>query len=250
MKKRILITSFIVILAVLLVAGAGFLLWANSPSQPMPEALAALQSNASVSVATSPWLTFTPAGQVPTVGFIFYPGWHVDARAYAPAAAAIAAQGYLVVIVPMPLNFAFFGAKRADDVVAAHPEIEYWAIGGHSLGGVMAARYVSGHPGKMQGLVLWASYPAEDLSAQRLAAVSISASLDGLVTPEKIEASRSLLPADTRFVAIEGGNHAQFGWYGPQSGDSPATLNRMEQQQRIVLATLQLLERIAAQPKG
>jgi hypothetical protein len=29
-------------------------------------------------------------------------------------------------------------------------------------------------------------------------------------------------------VSIEGGNHAQFGWYGPQEGDNPATISREE----------------------
>jgi len=30
-------------------------------------------------------------------------------------------------------------------------------------------------------------------------------------------------------VAHEGGNHAQFDWYGPQRGDNPATISRSEQ---------------------
>jgi hypothetical protein len=50
------------------------------------------------------------------------------------------------------------------------------------------------------------------------------------------------LPANTRWITIEGGNHAQFGWYGDQSGDLPATISHLEQQQIIIEATLELLK--------
>jgi hypothetical protein len=66
-----------------------------------------------------------------------------------------------------------------------------------------------------------------------------------LAAPETIDASRSLLPPDTQWTAIEGGNHAQFGWYGPQPGDNQATITREEQQAQIVAATLQLLQQLA-----
>jgi hypothetical protein len=95
-------------------------------------------------------------------------------------------------------------------------------------------------------LVLWAAYPAEsdDLSGQDLAVVSIYGTRDGLATPDKIDASRPLLPPDTRWVAIEGGNHARFGWYGPQNGDNPATISREDQQRQVVAATVNLLQQL------
>ncbi len=37
-------------------------------------------------------------------------------------------------------------------------------------------------------------------------------------------------------LAQEGGNHAQFGNYGPQKGDSPATITAAEQQEQTVEA--------------
>ena len=227
----------------LLLSLAGFVVWASTPSSPMPEALAALQSDAQVQVETEPWLIFRPVGGKPAVGLILYPGGRVDPRAYAPAARAIAAEGYLVVLVPVPLNLAFFGPDRAAEVMAAFPEVKRWAIGGHSLGGAMAARFAHRHPSAVQGLVLWASYPAasDDLSARELAVVSIYGTRDGRATEEKIATLRPLLPAKTRWVAIAGGNHAQFGWYGPQSGDNPATISREAQQQEVVAATPALL---------
>jgi hypothetical protein len=223
---------------------SGFVIWAETASEPMPEAQTAMQSNAQVRVITSPWLTFQPVDVQATTGLIFYPGGRVVPGAYAPAAQAIADQGYLVVIVPMPLNLAVLSPDRAQDVIAAHPEIQDWAVGGHSLGGAMAANYAQGHPAQVQGLVLWASYPAssDNLSTSDLRVVSIYGTQDGLATGEKIDASRALLPTNTQWVAIEGGNHAQFGWYGPQSGDNPASISREKQQQEVIAATVDFLK--------
>lgn len=244
-KKRFpvwtrILLAFLGLLALLLI---GFVIWGSTPAKPMPEALAALQPDPAVSVETGKWLVFTPLASKPTTGFIVYPGGRVDYRAYASAAHQIAAQGYLVVIVQMPLNLAVMDAGAAAEVVAAYPEIKHWAVGGHSLGGAMAANFVTTHPGVMDGLVLWAAYPASnnDLSSSGVRVLSISGTLDGLSTPEKIAASVPLLPADTVWIPIEGGDHAQFGWYGPQAGDNPATISRGDQQTQIVQATLEFL---------
>jgi len=233
---------------VLLCAAGLFVLWGSTPAAPMPEALAALESDAQVLVDTEPWLVFRPAGQEPVTGLVLYPGGRVDPRAYAPAGREVAEQGYLVAIVPMPLNLAVLAPDRAGDVMAAFPEVGHWAVGGHSLGGAMAARFAYNDPNAVDGLVLWAAYPAstDDLSGHDLAVTSIFGTRDGLATAGKIDASRPLLPSDTVWVAIEGGNHAQFGWYGPQSGDNEATISREEQQAEIVEATAVLLSAISA----
>jgi pimeloyl-ACP methyl ester carboxylesterase len=235
-----------------ILAAVGYAVWAQAQREPMPEALAALASDEQVEVTAPraprdpPWLIFRPLGQEPRSGLILYPGGFVDPRAYAPTARAIAAEGHLVVIVPMPLNLAVLAPDQAAKVIDAIPEIERWAVGGHSLGGAMAARYVHRSPEAAQGLALWAAYPAEgdDLSARDLAVASIYGTRDGLAAQPKIDASRPLLPEDTAWTAIEGGNHAQFGWYGPQSGDQAPTLSREEQQEQIVAATAALLERV------
>jgi dienelactone hydrolase len=230
----------------LLLLGLAFILWASATSQPMPEALAALESDEEVLVETEPWLVFRPLDQDPTTGLILYPGGRVDPRAYAPPARALAQEGHLVVIVPMPLNLAFFAPGRAADVMTAFPGVENWAVGGHSLGGAMAANYAHSNPESVHGLVLWASYPAgsDDLSGYQLAVSSIYGTQDGLATEDEIAASRALLPPGAQWTAIEGGNHAQFGWYGAQSGDNATTISREEQQAQIVAATLQLLLQI------
>jgi hypothetical protein len=234
------------ILLVPLALGFGFVIWASASLQPMPEALAALQSDNLVQVQTVPWLEFRPLDKSPDTGVIFYPGGKVDPRAYAPPMHRLASQGYLAVIVPMPLNLAVFAPGKASQVMADYPEIKYWIIGGHSLGGSMAAHFVKQNPTRLAGLFFWAAYPAssDDLSQQNLKLVSISGSLDGLATKDKIDASRVLLPADTNWIVIEGGNHAQFGWYGDQPGDNPAEITREEQQNIALQAVLDLLKTV------
>ncbi|MCB9419130.1 MAG: alpha/beta hydrolase [Ardenticatenaceae bacterium] len=235
------------LLAVILLVGtAVFLIWAENPLGPMPEAEAALQSDEQVMVSLEPWMTFEPVDTAVDTGFIFYPGGRVDARSYAPPARAIAAAGYLVVIPPMPLNLAVFDSDAADDVIAAHEEITKWVIGGHSLGGAMAANYVYNHPGALDGLVLWASYPAENNSLvdhTNLRVLSVYGTEDGQA--EELAAAAERLPVDTVWTVIEGGNHAQFGWYGRQSGDGEATISREDQQEDIVQATTAFLSTVA-----
>ena len=237
-----------VVLVILLFALGAFVAWASIIPPPEGEALAALQTDAVVTVTSGEWLVFAPVGETPTAGFIFYPGGRVDARAYAPAARAIAAAGYRVVIVPMPLNLAVLAPDRAEAVMAAFPDVSVWAVGGHSLGGAMAARFAADHSEAVQGLALWAAYPAasDDLSALALRVVVVYGTRDGLANAQDVTAAAERLPADTRWVAVEGGNHAQFGWYGPQSGDNPATVSAEAQQAAVVAGTVEMLAAIAA----
>ena len=246
LKKR----WWVIIIGVVLLALIGFIAWGMIIPEPMPEALAVMQSDSQVIVTTDPWITFQPAEQTATTGLIIYPGGRVDPRAYAPLAHAIASQGYLVVIVPMPLNLAVFGSGRAASVIEAYPDIQNWVIAGHSLGGSMAALYADKYGDQISGLSLWASYPASsnDLSDSNIQVSSIYGTKDGLATKDKIDASRELLPSDTTWVPIDGGNHAQFGWYGAQSGDNPAAISRQDQQEQILKAVLDLLHSVASNP--
>ncbi len=229
---------------VLILAFGAFLIWGLTPLGPSPEAQAALQPGDLVAVHEGAFFEFIPRTVEHSTGLIVYPGGRVDWRSYAPVARAIAEKGFYVAIVPMPLSLAVFAPGSAADVISSRPDIQTWAVGGHSLGGAMAANFVFRNPGAVQGLVLWAAYPAgsNDLSDRDVEVVSIFASLDGLATREKIEASRSLLPASTRWVEISGGNHAQFGFYGVQPGDGEAAISLEEQLRQVTEATSAFLE--------
>jgi pimeloyl-ACP methyl ester carboxylesterase len=146
----------------------------------------------------------------------------------------------------MPLNLAVLAPESADEVIDHFNAIERWAIGGHSLGGAMAARYVDSNPDAVKGLVLWASYPApyDDLSDRSIRVTVIYGTEDGIATPSEILEAAERLPASAHIESIEGGNHAQFGWYGAQSGDGQANISHEAQQQRIIEATSQLLREI------
>jgi hypothetical protein len=244
MRRRYKI--LIVALVAVLVVFSGFVVWAETPPSPMQQAYDASKSDANVTVSQRQWLVFDPVTINYTTGFIFYPGGRVNYIAYAPYAHAIAAEGYLVVIVPMPLNLAVFGVNSANDVIAAYPNITSWAIGGHSLGGTMAAQYIHDNPNKVDGLALLASYPPSgvDLSTFNIAVVTVHGTNDGLVSSQQIDDSLKQLPPETIRVEINGGNHAQFGWYGPQSGDNPATISRDEQQDLTINATAQMLGKL------
>ena len=211
----------------------------------MPEAMRALEPDASVQVNRERWIVFEPIEPTSESGFIFYPGGRVLPEAYAPLARALAEEGHLSVIVPMPLNLAVLNPKAARDVISAFPSVRTWVIGGHSLGGVMAARYAYHHQELVDGLALLAAYPEAhiDLSESGLAVATIYGDRDGLLTANEVERSLNQLPSDTQAVLIEGANHAQFGWYGEQACDRPARISRPEQHARVVSAILHIMQK-------
>ena len=243
--KRILLG--LLIAAVFLTAG--FILWAMDAAQPSETALDVLSTDAQVAIRWGDgFVAFEPAQTVTSTGFIFYPGARVDYRAYSPILHKIAEQGYLVAVVHVNLNLAFFDVNAADRVISEYPSGQHWVVGGHSLGGIAAAGYASAHLDEVDGIVFWASYPADDsLKNSNISALSIYASNDGLSTSDKIDSSRVLLPPYTEYVLIEGGNHAQFGSYGSQSGDNPASISVEDQWMQIADATGKFLEKISKQ---
>ena len=162
----------------------------------------------------------------PVAGFIFYPGGKVEHSAYLPLAMALAERGVLTVICPMPLRLAVLDVNAAEGVRELFPDITDWYIGGHSLGGSMAAGYLKSHP-ELSGLVLLGSYSTYDVRGSRV--LSIYGSHDGVMQGEKYEKYKSNLPSDLSEVIIEGGNHAYFGCYGEQKGDGRAEITNARQ---------------------
>lgn len=157
---------------------------------------------------------------------IFYPGAKVEAEAYLPLLDQIRQTGVTCILVHMPFRMAIFDADAAEEVIAQFPEIRHWYIAGHSMGGAMASKFAADHPDQVDGLILmgayiYGDYPDEDT-------LTIYGSLNQSVE-DHIDYTENI-------VEIEGGNHAQFGNYGPQKGDLPATISAQEQQRQTVAA--------------
>ena len=167
------------------------------------------------------------APEVPVAGLIFYPGGKVEYTAYAPLMEALARQNILCVVVKMPGNLAVLDMDAAAQIPAQFPEVERWYIGGHSLGGSMAASYAAKHTVELEGLILLAAYSTEAI--EDFAILSLYGTEDGVLDLEKYGAYHENLPTDAVEIIIQGGNHAQFGSYGPQEGDGTATISGEEQ---------------------
>lgn len=172
----------------------------------------------------------------PTAGLIFYPGGKVEYTAYAPLLRACAENGILCALVRMPGNLAVLDANAADGLQQEHPEITTWYIAGHSLGGAMAGGYAAAHEKDFDGLILLAAYSTKDLSQTTLRVLSVYGSEDGVMNRESYEKNWSNLPADTSEVVLDGGCHAQFGFYGAQDGDGVPTITGEEQIRQTVEA--------------
>lgn len=205
------------------------------------KAEAAMEATEDVSVfVKDDWVEFMPANtdaDKADTGIVFYPGGKVEYTAYAPLMQKFAEEGYFCAVVKMPFNLAVLNSNAAKDVKEAHPKITNWIIGGHSLGGVMAAKYAA--ISDFDGLFLLAAYANTDLSDKDIPVVSVYGSADGVLNMDEYEASKSKLPADLIEHVIQGGNHAQFGSYGLQEGDGEATIPAESQRAQAVQIVLE-----------
>ena len=187
-------------------------------------------------------VVFRPEGRDPIAGLIFYPGGKVEHTAYTPLMEALASEGILCVLVEMPFRLAVLDMNAAEGIPEAFPEVEHWYMGGHSLGGSMAASYLSSHTEDFAGLILLGAYSTADLSQSGLSVLSVYGSEDGVLNREKYAEYRPNLPEGFAETVIEGGNHAFFGAYGEQEGDGTATVTPAEQVRETVAAILSMPE--------
>jgi pimeloyl-ACP methyl ester carboxylesterase len=238
--------SLLVVLSIGWLAIVGWLM----PAGATDTALQALASDSSVTVVDTPTqVALIPSADVGATGFLFQPGAKVDARAYVSALRPLALAGHVVVIAKQPLGIAFLATNAIDSARSEFPNVTKWVVGGHSLGGTVAALQATGAQvqssdsgsasvAPIVGLVLFASYPAADMSNSNMPVLSLSGEKDGLSTPGAIAASRPNLPSSTTFIEIPGANHASFGDYGMQFGDGVATANLANSHAAITKATL------------
>lgn len=227
-KRKIFIPAASIVLVLAIIAGvcASYIGDYYRTDHDAIEAFAPMNS-VSAELLDDGTLVFKPEN--PTKGFVFYPGGKVEYTAYQPLMAACAQRGILCILVEMPFNLAVLDINAADGIQEQHPEIEKWYIGGHSLGGSMAASYLADHIDDYDGLILLGSYSTADLSETDLDVLLVYGSEDKVMNHVKYDENKSNLPSNMIEVVIDGGCHAYFGMYGTQDGDGKPTISNEEQ---------------------
>ncbi len=249
-RWRLVIVALVALVVLALLGAAIFLL---TPYTADPDRLAAVEEREDVTLERVDGAVILTGGEVTaeTTGIVLYPGARVEPESYAPTMAPLVAERDVLVVIPeMPLNLAVLDSNAADDVMATHPEVDRWVVGGHSLGGAMACRYTAAHPDSADGLLLLAAYcdDGDDLRETDVPVLSIQGSEDGVIDAEAERENRALLGDRSRIVEIDGMNHAQFGAYGDQRGDDPATIADHEASDRLVERTLEWLDELEESP--
>jgi pimeloyl-ACP methyl ester carboxylesterase len=199
------------------------------------------------------WLLAPKNTSAQKVALLFFPGALVEPAAYGPLLRKIVLAGYTVLLVEVPHRGAFGGADGAEVISRARlamlgvSGVSEWVIAGHSRGGAVAARFVRESPAGVRALILvGTSHPRDfSLAESTLSVTKILGTRDGVAPLEKSEDNRHLLPARSRWVLIEGGNHSQFGSYGFQPGDHFASIDRDLQQRLTSKAIVDALESVA-----
>ena len=241
MKLRIHARRLVIgILIIVFIGTLGMVGWATLSAQEATERAIMVLNENDVQLLDGQLVfqTISPTDK----GLIYYPGGLVDPEAYAVTAQGIADAGYLVVIPKMPLNLAFISINIADKIRADYPEIKSWVIGGHSLGGAMAAEYAKNHKKSLEGLIMFASYPANyyDFVDFPMPILTIIGSKDP-GAPQQEDFYETISDSASLFV-IEGGNHRQYADYSFQNDDGVATISVAEQQDQVIAATVQFLD--------
>lgn len=226
------------------------LAWWLVPFSAVEPSLSAMDSDANLTITESAGqIVLAPTGTTSEVGVFFQPGARVDARAYAAVLRPLAENGFTVVIPKQPFGIAFLATGAFDSARAEHRPVDRWVLGGHSLGGVVAAMdaesFAQATNDPAAGLLFYASYPATDMSALDLPTLSVSGSQDGLATPAKVNDSKPTMPSGSLFTVIKGGSHANFGDYGPQPGDGQPTISRDSAREQISQASLEFVQSLA-----
>lgn len=215
------------LLSLVVMAAISFFL---KPYPPDAAALAAMKGGHGITVTDSKqWIAFEPL-QAKQPDVILYPGAQIIPESYAPLASLLADEGHRTWIVKMPYHLAVLGTGRASDIIEMNPRQSY-VIGGHSLGGVFAARYAAENPDRLLGVFFLAAYPDSKGSIRdtKLAALSLTGTEDGVLDWQAYDQGKAYLPENTYYEEISGANHAGFGSYGMQKGDRPPRLKPGQQ---------------------
>ena len=214
---------------VLVILFSGVTIYLGNVSKANTEAIYAYNTEYIKNVETKQLeegvVAYVPNGEI-KAGLVFYPGGRVEYTAYEPLLKACAEKGIVCIVIKMPQNLAIFGINKGVDAVKHFPNVKNWYIGGHSLGGSMAATCASNHEDIFEGVVLLAAYATNDIT--NLKVLSIYGTNDGVLSKNRYRNNSDNIPVNSDYV-ITGGNHAYFGMYGEQKNDGQATITNIEQ---------------------
>lgn len=241
MGKRVAKVAGIAAIVLVAAIAALFAWFVSDYYHATDQAQAALVKSDSISIEQLDRGSYALVPDGAKAGLVFYPGAKVDPVAYAPLMRQCANRGILCIVAAMPFNLALFDSNAAAGLMGKFPQIDSWYIGGHSLGGAMAASFADGHDGSLKGLVLLAAYPDCNLTDNDVRTLNIYGSEDGVLNRQRYEDGKAKLPDGAAEVVIEGGNHAGFGNYGDQAGDNAASISPEEQQRQTADAIAQLV---------
>lgn len=237
-KKRVLI-SLITFISLIAIIVASFFIYVSIYNHATDHAITYMEDSTLSEVKDhDDYVTFQPKANkvipITKQGLIFYPGGKVEYKSYAPLLRSLSDLGITSILVKMPFNLAVFNKNGADNKQNLFKNVTSWYIGGHSLGGAMAADYLSSHHDEYKGLVLLGSYSTKDLSSYtNLSTLSLLAENDKVLNKDKYEANKNYLPSLTE-VTIEGGIHSYFGDYGIQAKDGTPSITQEEQNKMMV----------------
>jgi pimeloyl-ACP methyl ester carboxylesterase len=206
----------------------------------------ALQSDVSVAVIPSEHgFEFRSLANPKSSRLIFLPGGMVEPEAYAPLLRSVASAGHTAHLIYLPVRCACTSSQRnqlfqkIEILMATEPQ-RPWILAGHSRGGMLATRFAHESGRTPAGLVLIGTTHPRDFSMAdtSIPIIKIYGTRDGIASYSAMQQNRHLLPRNTTWIRIEGGNHVQFGYYRHQLGDEEATISRIEQQKQVEQALL------------
>lgn len=241
-RRRKLSSIFLSLSALLIFTSLAFFIYADQYYPTDSDAITSIEQNSQIELTYNPkYLVLSPKENALDTGLIFYPGGKVEHNAYARLLSEITNEGYTCIIPKMPFNLAVFDQKAAADIIADLSSIHTWYIGGHSLGGAMAAIYASEKSDLLEGLILIGSYSTKDMSRLPIRTLSIYGSEDQVLNKSNYENNKNNLPLAATEFCITGGNHSFYGDYGMQKGDGMATISPEEQQHITAKAILEFM---------
>ncbi|MDC0558837.1 alpha/beta hydrolase [Candidatus Izimaplasma bacterium] len=235
--KKIMKRTVIGILVVILVMIVGLTVYSSTSYEALDEMhdeVSSIESTDVTRTEDNDEITFTVDN--PLMQIVFIPGGLVEPDSYEYLAYMLAKNGFNVTIAKAFFNLAILTPNYAKRFLSE--ELDNVIIG-HSLGGVVASMVASNND-LVDQVILLGSYPIRDLTDKEV--LIITAEHDLGMDQESFDDSLELVSEDTIVFDIVGGNHAQFGWYGPQKGDGEAEIDTLVQQGIVLQKILEFIE--------